>query len=791
MNTYSQLSGRERRFTFVCDNISRDTFEVVRFEGEEALAALYRFELLLFSRNSDISERNLVGKPARFTLNDGSEGGKETIYRGLVRELSYQYQAGGWTCYRAVLVPKFWRLDTYYLSEVYLDKTRPEIFKAIMENSGLTGNDYELRLREEQSNYPKQDYVCQYKESYFNFIARWADRLGIYWWYEDSGANEKIVFSDTRMAHKNQAQVLQYQPLGEQGSEPGLKRRINSLALESRSLPRQVVVMDYNEQRASNEIQGKAAVDPEGIGEVYLFGNNLKSNAEAEQLAKLRAEGIRSRGDIYHGSSTATGLRCGEFMEVQGHPRQGFNRRYLLTGVRHKGSQAGLLMDGLSLPVEGEANQSADFYLADISAIPAEVQFRPEIKHVWPKIEGALVGFVDAEGSGEYAELNEKGEYKVQVPFDITHKGAQRGSAWIRMSSQYAGSDYGMHLPLLKGTEVLLSFINGDPDQPVITGAMPNSISPNVVTNDNQLQSRILTAGGNEIVLHDQAGNQYILMKTPLGNASLRMGALAGATGGASAPGNIWINTDNGNFGVTTGSGSASPPVSAAAPTNGISLTAYIDDITLTSSVGNITLNTLNGDINQNIKGNSNTTVEGSTSKWTTEDSTSYTKGDTSSYFAGSENSVLMGAKNSLYLGLCDNLYVGGYINFYTFKLDMSFMKWEWVKGAHLEAKGFKGAQITAYVKSFGTEVKATGTAVKKDAVAVEQKDVVVEQKEVALEQKEVVLEQKNVNMDDTVTEVRQRSVSMDETSTRLDSGAVEVRNRSVSLDSGTKILTP
>ncbi|WNV03627.1 type VI secretion system tip protein TssI/VgrG [Candidatus Methylospira mobilis] len=791
MNTYSQINGKERRFSFICDNVARDAFEVVRFEGEEALAALYRFELLLVSRNSDISERELVGKPARFTLNDGSEGGKETIYRGLVQELSYQYQTGGWTCYRAVLVPKFWRSETYYLSEVYLDKSRPEIFKVILENSGLTGNDYDLRLREEVSNYPKQDYVCQYKESYFNFIARWADRLGIYWWYEDTGANEKVVFSDTRMAHKDQALVLQYQPPGEQGSEPGRKRRINTLTLESRSLPRQVVVMDYNEQRASHEIQGKAAVDPEGTGAVYLFGNNLKTNAEAEQLAKLRAEGIRSRGDIYQGSSTATGLRCGEFMEVQGHPRQGFNRRYLLTAVRHQGSQAGLLTDGLRLPAEGEISHSADFYLAEISAISADVQFRPEIKHVWPKIEGTLIGFVDAEGSGEYAELNEKGEYKIQVPFDITHKGAQRSSAWIRKSSQYAGSDYGMHLPLLKGAEVLLSFINGDPDQPVITGAMPNSISPNVVTNDNQRQSRILTAGGNEIILHDQAGNQYILMNTPLGNASLRMGAVAGAVAGSSAPGNIWINTDNGNFGVTTGSGLASPPVSPAAPTDGISLTAYSDDITLTSSQGDIILNAPNGNITQNIKGNSTENVNGSITSWIAEDKTTYTYGDTTSYFAGAENSVTIGAKNSLYVGLCDNLYVGGYINFYTFKFDMSIMKWEWVKGAHLEAKGFKGQQITAYFKSLGTEVKATGAAVKKETVAVEQKGVEVEKKDVALAQNEVVLEQKEVNVDDTTTEVRQRSVSMVETSTKLDSGAVEVRNRSVSLDSGTKILTP
>ncbi|WNV03604.1 phage baseplate assembly protein V [Candidatus Methylospira mobilis] len=123
------------------------------------------------------------------------------------------------------------------------------------------------------------------------------------------------------------------------------------------------------------------------------------------------------------------------------------------------------------------------------------------------------------------AELNQYGEYKVQVPFFMTQKAAYHGSAWIRMATPYAGSDHGMHFPLLKGTEVLLSFVNGDPDQPVIMGAVPNSINPNVVTNANQKQSRIRTAGGNEITLHDEEGKQHMLLKTPSGNTWMRMGS--------------------------------------------------------------------------------------------------------------------------------------------------------------------------------------------------------------------------------------------------------------------------
>jgi type VI secretion system VgrG family protein len=514
-----------RRYAFSVSELPAQTFEVVNFDGEEALSTLYRFDLLLASTDSDIAVRALIGQAAQFSLNDGVEGGRPTVYRGLVQSFAYQYQISGWTFYRVTLVPKMWLLDTFNLSEIYLDKTRPEIFTTIMNNAGFTSNDFSVRFQDENAAYPKRDYICQYRESYLTFISRWAERLGIYWWHEEAEGKEKIVFTDTRMTHKDEALLLHYQAAGELDAVVGQKRRLQNLELEARNLPKQIVIRDYSAQRASMEIMGTATVDPLGNGEEHFFGEHLRNNEEAAHIAQLRAEGMIARGDIYHGGSTATGLRCGEFMQVKDHPRKHFNQRYLITGVRHKGSQAGLLLEGLRVPVGVEAGRSADFYLAGITAIPSDVQFRPETKHPWPRIIGTLNAFVDAEGSGKYAELNEKGEYKIQVPFDITNKNAQRGSAWIRMATPYAGSDHGMHFPLHKGTEVVLSFINGDPDQPIILGAIPNSLNHSVVENANQMQSRIRTAGGNEITLHDEEGKQHMLFKTPNGNTWFRMGA--------------------------------------------------------------------------------------------------------------------------------------------------------------------------------------------------------------------------------------------------------------------------
>ncbi|WNV03377.1 type VI secretion system tip protein TssI/VgrG [Candidatus Methylospira mobilis] len=419
-------------------------------------------------------------------------------------------------------MPKLWKLETYMLSEIYLDQSRPEIFDTVLENAGLMSNDFEVRLLNNASNAPRLDYICQYRETYLNFISRWAERLGIYWWYETIDGNEKVLFSDTWTAHKDEAIRLSYQAPGETGDGVLQTRRFQSLRRVAQNLPKRLVIRDYSAERASQELKGTAQVNPaSGIGEVHLFGRKIKNNMEIKLRAKLQAESLLCRADRYFGGSTATGLRCGHFIETANHPRQPLNRRYLLTAVKHRGSQAGLLLDGLRVPAE---LGSSDFYSAEFTAIPDNVQYRPETKHPWPKIIGTINAFIDAEGSGQYAELNQYGEYKVQLPFDISHKRANRGSAWIRMATPYAGSDHGMHFPLLKGTEVLLSFVNGDPDQPIIMGAVPNSINPSVVTDVNQMQSRIRTAGGNEITLHDEAGKQHILLKTPGGNTWMRMG---------------------------------------------------------------------------------------------------------------------------------------------------------------------------------------------------------------------------------------------------------------------------
>jgi type VI secretion system secreted protein VgrG len=762
-----------RRYTFSISGLAENTFEVVRFEGEEALSTLYRFDLLLASSDGDIDERTLIRQAAQFSLNDGVDGGQPTLYRGLVRSFAYQYQNSAWTFYRVTLMPKMWLLDTFYLSEVYLDMTRPEIFTTVMNNAGFTSADYSVRFKNENALPSKRDYICQYRESYLTFISRWAERLGIYWWFEENEGNEQIVFSDTRMAHKDEALPLHYQAPGELDAVIGQKRRLQSLEREARSLPKTIVIRDYSAQRASIEITGTAIVDPHGGGEVHIFGEHLKNNEEAAQLAKLRAEGIRSRGDIYSGSSTATGLRCGEFVQVQDHPRKCFNQRYLVTSVRHSGSQAGFLLEGLHLPMDAEASHSADFYLADLTAIPADVQFRPEIRHVWPKIEGTMNAFIDAEGSGQYAELNEKGEYKVQVPFAITQKGAYRGSAWIRQASLYAGSDHGMHFPLHKGTEVLLSFINGDPDQPVITGALYNSVNPNVVKNDNQMQSRIRTAGSNEITLHDEAGKQHMLLKTPTLNTWLRMGSRGSDPTAASSSSSLkagtgTVNEADGTYNFTGDSAdgltiNTDGQFTLTAADN-INITSD-DDVTITSKSGNIYTSSNNKTTTAN--GDSSDTTYGNQVEWVIGTKSEGVLGawqelGTNKNEAYATNIKALGVSISFY-GFAFNVYAS-YINYYNFRLDNAAVR---IDNAAVRLKG-----DAMSLKNVGIGIFQSTTAVKtKLAEFIDNGGIKMEQVQAEIKSETVKLLDSNAEINQKVCEVVSRNAHISENSVHVNDG--------------------
>jgi type VI secretion system secreted protein VgrG len=770
MGSASQFGGMGRRFSFAAVNEAdiNAAFEVVRFEGEEAISTLYRFELLLISRNSDIDETKVISHQATFTLSDGVEGKAPATYVGLVQEFAQLHQVASGTFYRAVLVPKLWKLDAFFLSEVYLNKKRPEIFKLIMDNAGLTADNYTVKFKndgkDDQGNeLPVLPYICQYQESYLNFISRWAERLGTYWWYEAENINgsayEKVVFSDVNTAHPAHEWELQYQP--DVGANPGSRNLLRSLTLETRVMPLQLTIMDYQHYRADNGIKGSVPVDAiNGIGEVFLYGENLTSNTQAEEVAKVRAEAILCRNRQYQGKTTATGLRCGYTVQVNGHYRTSFNRGYMVTRIQHRGSQTGLLLEGRQSALESD-NISDDFYQAEFTAIPDNVQFRSEINHPWPKIHGTVNAFIDAEGSGEYAELNEKGEYKIQVPFAVTGKPDAHGSAWIRRATIYAGEEHGIYFPLHKGTEVLLSFVNGNPDQPVIMMAAPNSIKNCLLSNKNQTQALIRTAGNNFIGMEDLKGKQGLLIESPTARTMIRLGdkdalstALPEATA-SNANGLSAFTEDN----ITLDAG------------KNIEIKAK-DRISITSETGDINITS-----DQKLK-------------TTSKSETTTILGPEFSFTLGAKNTCALSQTFAVTFGAAENIFGGGKFDFFaglatTIAVAGQFNNWLGVKtdiGAGLQIGINAGIQMSVYA-GLKIEAQKGYKIVRGGLTEIAKKEVVVENTDTSLVDNAVKVAEEDVS-------AIKRSVSLENSILSQIKETVAIKASSVTLHDGPQIFT-
>lgn len=535
------------RYEFVCQGLAADTFAVNRLQGEEALSQLYRFDIELRSPRMDIDFTTLLSQSCRLSL---WINGEERRIHGILSDFDMLQKVGDHVLYRAVLVPRLWQLGLFHSNEVFLGKTVPEILRLVLEEGGFTSLGYELNLVRHYRAWP---YRCQYAETHLDFIQRLMEREGMYYFFEQQEGGEKLVIVDHLQFHDSMPKPgVFYDPVsGLEGEQFG--NSLQSFLCRQKRIARTVMLRDYNDEKPSVDIKGQAQVDAGGMGDVNVFGLNIVSPEEGRELAEIRAEQIRSTRQVFHGESTVGRLAPGYTLRLERHFRAGFNQSYLVTALSHSGMDPTLL----SLGSAGPGQTVADAYKNNFSAIVATVQFRPEPICHQPQVHGTLDAIIDAEGDGQYAEVDAEGRYKVILPFDRQLRDEGKASHWVRMSQAFAGEREGMHFPLRKGAHVLLTFIGGDPDRPVITGAMPNATQPSVVTSDNQTKSKIQTRAGNFIEMEDKEESKRIKLYSPHENTYMHLGA-------NNAPGNGIVMVSEGLSRREIGGGTQNTFVSKA-----------------------------------------------------------------------------------------------------------------------------------------------------------------------------------------------------------------------------------
>jgi type VI secretion system secreted protein VgrG len=484
------------RFLFTSQALDEETFEVVRFRGSEGVSRLYEFDITLVSEDPEVDFRSVLRNPATLTILRQDEDPR--IVHGMVFQFEQLHEDAHRIFYRAILAPRLKQADLYRENQLFLDKSVPDIIEEILSQARLTTDDYELRLTR---SYEPWEYICQYGETDFNFISRWMEREGIYYYFEQTEEFEKLIITDSSSSHEDipGTSTVEYHPPSSMTSarEPEV---VTELLCRQRMLPRRVVLRDYNYRRPSLELRGEAEVDPQGLGDVNFYGDHFKTPEEGNLLAGIRAEEILCRERVFSGEGTVPTLCPGFLFQVSGHYRDSYNQRFLITEMVHEGSQAHAMFGA---EAQGDNGSLERAYVNRFECIPGDLQFRPERTTPKPQFYGTMTARVDGAGDGPHAEIDEEGRYKVRLAFDQSDRSGGTASRWVRMAQPFAGPNYGMHFPLHRGVEVLLTFVNGDPDRPIISGSVPNPETASPVNAANSSQHAIRTSYGHEFIIDD------------------------------------------------------------------------------------------------------------------------------------------------------------------------------------------------------------------------------------------------------------------------------------------------
>ncbi|WP_437302617.1 type VI secretion system Vgr family protein [Sorangium sp. So ce388] len=506
-------------FSLTCSALAGVTF--IGFRGTEHVSQPYEFELF-FSVPANTDARKAVGERATVRASRG-EGKDPLVLHGVIASVRLLHQNAERALYQALLVPKLWLLRHFWRSHVFTNQPVKEFLSATLTSGGLAASEFRFSI--DEGDYPTEEFVAQYRETHLAFFHRWLEREGLYYYFEhpDDGSSEVLVIVDDRGLHDEfpGGGAVRYVPLfGEDvTAPPGL----HHLEQDVQWLPKSVTIADYNYSNPSASVKGESSITAKGLGTIREYGYRVFMQSDAERLAQVRAQSIGCREVTLRGSGDVLGPRAGYRFSLDDQPADVVDD-WLALEVHHAASVAGITPEVARLTGLSDKN----IYRMKLLAIPAAVQFRAPQATPWPRIYGFENAIVCGPADSQYAQIDGDGRYLVRFEFDTSGLPDARISTRVRMMQPHGGTTEGFHFPLRKGTEVMIAFLGGDPDRPFIAGVVPNAHRPSVVGERNLSQNIIRTGSGNQLVLEDEAGKEFIFLHTPNNRTGIYMGTPSG-----------------------------------------------------------------------------------------------------------------------------------------------------------------------------------------------------------------------------------------------------------------------
>ncbi|WP_445287485.1 type VI secretion system Vgr family protein [Variovorax atrisoli] len=519
--------------SFIAHSVLGERLKFRSMTGQERISTLFEHRVRLISDMPNIQPRSMLGEDMSIEVNLATElgGAGSRFLSGQVTRFAYIGKDDGDMCvYEATLRPWLWYATRRSDFRIFQFKTAPQILQEVLAPYGFA---IDARL---SGNYRTWDYCVQYSESDFNFASRLMEQEGIYYFFSHAQGSHQLVLCDGADSHTDlpsgpvrvpyHAGVLAAQILEQDF--------IDSWSHSEDIASGNFAADDYDFRKPNAEID-TVRQQPAGHSrdsfEIYDWPGGYTELADGENYARLRLEQLAGRRELVSAEGNLRHMAPGYLFELARHPNAQENRRYLVEAVTYDFQENALRVVGAADAAYSESTSSTS-YRQSFEVLPDSAPYRPARVTPKPRTTGPQTAVVVGP-AGEEIHTDQYGRIKVQFHWDRYGKRDENSSCWIRVSQTWAGSNYGaMHIPRI-GQEVIVDFLNGDPDHPIVTGCVYNAAQmppwelPRHKTQTG-FQTHWSKGGGGKHMLRfeDSRGTEHIELSTDHGNTHLHMGYL-------------------------------------------------------------------------------------------------------------------------------------------------------------------------------------------------------------------------------------------------------------------------
>ena len=487
-----------------------DTLLLKGFSGYEGISRLYNFQLNLLSEDHKINFNDVIGKNVtlRIVLDEDS---KERYFNGFVSRFRQSGADARFTDYHMEVVPWTWFLTQCAGCRIFQKKSIPDIVQQIFQDRGFS--DFRFSL---MSSYDPLDYCVQYRETDFNFISRLLEQVGIFYFFEHQNGKHTMVLADSSSVHQPCPEKSSFQYNAVAGAEAHTDDVIKAWHTEQQLRSSTYAFTDYNFETPSSSLlrseQTVVDVSKNFPFEIYDYPGSHLNQSQGGALAKIRMQEIEADHRTMAGRGVCRVFTSGYKFDLTDHYRSDSNDSYVLTEVHHVASV------GESYGISGSGRGAS--YSNEFRCIPASIPFRPPRITPKPVVAGPQTAVVVGP-SGEEIYTDNYGRVKVLFHWDREgkQKADENCSCWVRVSQPWAGKKWGaLSIPRI-GQEVIIDFLEGDPDHPIITGRVYNADEmPAYTLPDEHTKTYFKTmsskggGGFNELRFEDKKGSEQVFM---------------------------------------------------------------------------------------------------------------------------------------------------------------------------------------------------------------------------------------------------------------------------------------